>query len=54
MNNPGKVEEILQDGAKRARVVAGSTLERVREAVGVPGRTLYQGGIAPQENEQGQ
>jgi len=33
--NPGQVEEILRDGARRARAVARLTLERVRKAVGL-------------------
>lgn len=32
---PGYVEEILEDGARRARVVAGAVMERVRTAVGL-------------------
>ena len=50
MANPGEVEEILQDGASRARVIASETVDRVREAVGVPARKLYQGGIEPKED----
>ena len=49
MENPSEVEDILQDGASRARVVASETVDRVREAVGVPARKLYQGGIPPRE-----
>lgn len=33
--DPGYVEEVLQDGARRAREVAGATLSRVRTAVGL-------------------
>ena len=33
--NPQKVEDILQDGASRARKVARATLDRVRAAVGL-------------------
>ena len=34
-DNPSKVEDILQDGASRARKVARATLDRVRAAVGL-------------------
>lgn len=33
--NPQLVEDILQDGARRARLVARATMERVRDAVGL-------------------
>jgi len=32
---PGRVREILQEGARRARAVAGETMEAVREAMGL-------------------
>ena len=32
---PGYVDEVLRDGARRARAIAGETLERVRKAVGL-------------------
>jgi tryptophanyl-tRNA synthetase len=34
--NPGYVEHVLEDGAKRARVIAEQTMVEVREAVGLP------------------
>ena len=33
MAKPGAVRDILHEGSKKARVVAGQTMERVREAV---------------------
>jgi tryptophanyl-tRNA synthetase len=33
--NPGYVDEVLQDGARRARDIALSTMERVRQATGL-------------------
>jgi len=35
LRDPGQVDEILRDGAVRAREVAGVTMERVRRAVGL-------------------
>ncbi|HWK89737.1 MAG TPA: tryptophan--tRNA ligase [Longimicrobium sp.] len=32
---PGYVDEVLEDGARRAREIAGATMERVRTAVGL-------------------
>jgi hypothetical protein len=32
---PNYVDEVLADGAERARVVADSVMKRVREAVGL-------------------
>ena len=32
---PGYVDDVLADGAARARAVAGATMERVRKAVGL-------------------
>jgi tryptophanyl-tRNA synthetase len=34
--DPGYVEAVLEDGAKRARVIAEQTMSEVREAVGLP------------------
>jgi tryptophanyl-tRNA synthetase len=33
---PGYVSEVLDDGAKRARVIAQQTMEEVREAMQLP------------------
>ena len=33
LSRPGRVREILYDGSKKARKIAGDTLERVRDAV---------------------
>jgi tryptophanyl-tRNA synthetase len=35
LRDPGQVDEILRDGAVRAREIAGVTMERVRRAVGL-------------------
>jgi tryptophanyl-tRNA synthetase len=35
LHDPGQVDEILRDGAVRAREIAGVTMERVRRAVGL-------------------
>ena len=35
LESPGLIEDILQDGASRARKVARATLDRVRAAVGL-------------------
>ena len=35
VNNQDKVEEILNDGARRARVIADQTIEEVHEAIGM-------------------
>jgi tryptophanyl-tRNA synthetase len=32
---PGDVDDVLADGARRAREVAGATMARVRKAVGL-------------------
>ena len=36
LKDPSTLEDVLQDGARRARSVARDTLERVRERVGLP------------------
>ena len=36
MADPDSLEDILRDGARRARVVARGVLERVRTAAGLP------------------
>lgn len=33
--SPTMVDDVLQDGAKRARVTAGATMQKVREAIGI-------------------
>jgi len=33
---PGYVQDVLNDGAKRARAIAAKTMEEVREAVQLP------------------
>jgi len=38
INQPERIEAILQDGAERVRVVAIPVLNRVRAAVGLPTR----------------
>ena len=35
-SNPGYVQDVLNDGAKRARVIAEKTMEEVREAMALP------------------
>ncbi|HEX5837814.1 MAG TPA: tryptophan--tRNA ligase, partial [Anaerolineales bacterium] len=35
-SNPGYVKEVLDDGARRARVIAEKTMEEVREAIQLP------------------
>lgn len=34
MDNPGQVDEILQEGATKARALAATLLERVKERIG--------------------
>lgn len=34
--NPGYVQDVLDDGAKRARAIAEQTMTEVHEAVGLP------------------
>ncbi len=36
LEDPATLEDILQDGARRARVVARETIDRVRDRVGLP------------------
>ncbi len=38
--DPQKIEAILEEGAKRAGTIAAVTLERVRKAMGLPGRPV--------------
>jgi len=45
MANPDQVEDILQDGAKKARIVASETVDRVREAIGVAPKKLFKVGF---------
>jgi tryptophanyl-tRNA synthetase len=40
MARPGDLEDILAQGAQRARTVAHPVIERVREAVGLPRRPI--------------
>jgi tryptophanyl-tRNA synthetase len=35
-SRPGYVSDVLQDGARRARVIAEKTMEEVREAIQLP------------------
>ena len=35
LNHPGEVDEILNEGAKRARAVAAPIMEKIRAATGI-------------------